>query len=404
MIPGPESAPEPHLLPRTRVEVDHGALAQNISSLGRLLSEKTRIMAVVKADAYGHGAVAVARTAVDSGAAFLAVARISEAVELRNAGISAPVLLFGEALPNQAVYLSTNDIRATVTGLESAKALSERMISEGLTLKVHIKMDTGMGRLGMVHDSLAPEACGTQVSAVEKIRRIQAMAGLEVEGLYTHLAKADEADKTHAREQLRRFRQTADELARNGARPKLLHAANSAGVIDLPESHFDMVRPGIALYGLWPSAEVSTARIRLSPVMTIRSRIIQLKQVPKGFGVSYGITHVTPAPTRIATVPIGYADGYSRSLSSRGEMLVRGQAAPVIGRVCMDFTMINVGHIPGVCPEDEVVIMGRQGDREISAGHIARLTNTINYEVTAGLTGRMPCRHIQPGDSHAPGN
>ncbi|MCG8615433.1 MAG: alanine racemase, partial [Desulfobacterales bacterium] len=211
---------------------------------------------------------------------------------------------------------------------------------------------------------------------------------------YTHMAKSDEADKTFARNQIRRFKETTDELTRMGARPEILHAANSAGVMELPESHFDMVRPGIALYGLWPSGDMDRNRMSLAPAMTIRSRIIQVKQVPKGFGVSYGITHVTSDPTAIATVPIGYADGYSRRLSNRGTMLVRGQIAPVLGRVCMDFTMIDVGHIKGAAPGDEVVVMGRQGENRISAGHIAGLTRTINYEVTAGLTSRMPYTHI----------
>ncbi|HCY86565.1 MAG TPA: alanine racemase [Desulfobacteraceae bacterium] len=391
----------PDLQPQTRVEVDLEALRRNITALQGLTPDHTRLMAVVKANAYGHGVVPVAKTALDCGAAFLAVARISEAVELRDAGIFAPILLFGEVLPDQAAYLAAHEIRATVTGVDQAKALSERMAAEKRPLKIHIKMDTGMGRLGMVHPSLT-EDTGNLSAVIEQICAIQALENLHAEGLYTHLAKADETDKTHARDQIRRFKDTTDELARMGARPEILHAANSAGVIDLPESHFDMVRPGIALYGLWPSHEVDKTRISLTPVMAIRSRIIQVKQVPKGFGVSYGMTHVTREPTCIATVPIGYADGYSRLLSNCGTMIVRGRKAPVVGRVCMDFTMIDVGRIKGVIPGDEVVILGRQGNEEVSADHIAGLTQTINYEVTAGLTGRMPYTHIPVRDLHDP--
>ncbi|MCG8617423.1 MAG: alanine racemase, partial [Desulfobacterales bacterium] len=305
-----------HLQPQSRVEVDHGALRQNIAALQRLTSDNTRMMAVLKANAYGHGAVPVAKTVLDCGASSLAVARISEAVELRNAGFTVPILLFGETLPDQAAYMATNEIRATVTGFDQAKALSDRMLSEGKTLNVHIKLDTGMGRLGMVHDSLLTDM--DLPGVIQHIVAIQALKGIHVEGMYTHMAKSDEADKTFARNQIRRFKETADELTRMGVRPEILHAANSAGVMELPESHFDMVRPGIALYGLWPSGDMDRNRMSLAPAMTIRSRIIQVKQVPKGFGVSYGITHVTSDPTAIATVPIGYADGYSRRLSNRG--------------------------------------------------------------------------------------
>ncbi len=384
-----------YLLPQTTIDVDLGALARNVRALKNLTSGSTRLMAVVKANAYGHGAVPVAQTALANGANFLAVARISEAVVLRQAGINAPILLFGDVLPNQAAYMAANDIRATLADIETAKTLSASLKDQAL--KVHIKVDTGMGRLGFVHDSLDGDIPSP---VIDDILAIHSLDYLKVEGIYTHLSKADETDKTHAREQVKRFRQLLCQLALKGVTPRLCHAANSAGLIELPDSHFDMVRPGIAMYGLRPSHEVSMSKTGLSPVMSIRSRIIQVKQVPKGFGVSYGATHVTSAPTTIATIPIGYADGYSRQHSNKGEMLVRGQKAKVLGRVCMDFTMIDVGHIPDAALGDEVVVMGIQGDEEISADHIANLTNTINYEVTAGLTGRMPCRYLNPGDNH----
>jgi len=388
------------LLPQNTAQVDLGAVKRNIKALKSLTAKGTRFMAVVKANAYGHGTVPVAGAAMAAGSDFLAVARISEAAELREAGIKLPVLLFGDVLPDQAVYMATHNIRASITNLDMAKALSEQLKPRDLTLKVHIKVDTGMGRLGFVHSSLN-EPGYPQKSPVEAILSIESLAQIEMEGIYTHLSRSDERDKTHARGQIERFQKLTDQLAAREVVPEILHVANSAGVIDMPEAHFDMVRPGISIYGLWPSDEVDKTRITLEPAMTIRSKVIQTKAVPKEFEVSYGATHVTPEPTVIATVPIGYADGYSRLLSNQGCMLVRGQRAPTVGRVCMDFTMIDVGHIPGVVPGDEVVIMGSQGSETISADEIARLTQTINYEVTAGLTGRIPSQYITSGEDHA---
>lgn len=384
--------------PQTIVEVDLNALARNIQALKGLTSGTTRFMAVVKANAYGHGAVQVARTALANGADFLAVARISEAQKLRLADIQAPILLFGDVLADQAAYMAAQNIRATITDLETARALSEALKHLRLTLKVHIKVDTGMGRLGFVHSALNSPGLPMD-HPVEEILAIKDLDCLDVEGVYTHLAKADEKDKTHAKGQIKRFSHLADQLAAKGFTPEILHSAGSAGTIDLPQSHFGMVRPGIALYGLWPSTEVNKSFITLEPAMSIRSRVIQVKPVPKGFGVSYGATHITPEPTIIATIPIGYADGYSRLLSNTGHMLVRGKRAPIIGRVCMDFTMIDVGRIPGVVPGDEVVIMGSQGSESITADEIAQNIGTINYEITAGLTGRMPLCYINPGEA-----
>jgi len=388
------------LLPQNTAEVDLGAVKRNIRALKSLTTRGTRFMAVIKANAYGHGTVPVAGAAMAAGADFLAVARISEAVEIREAGINLPVLLFGDVLPNQAVYMATHNIRASITNLETAKAMAAQLNSRDLTLKVHIKVDTGMGRLGFVHSALNEPGYPPDIP-VEDILVIQSLAQIEVEGIYTHLSRSDEQDKTHARAQINRFLRLTDQLAAREFIPEIRHVANSAGVIDMPDSHFDMIRPGISIYGLWPSDEVNKTLITLEPAMSIRSKVIQTKAVPRGFEVSYGATHVTPEPTVIATVPIGYADGYSRLLSNRGHMLVRGGRAPILGRVCMDFTMIDVGHIPGVIPGDEVVIMGNQGSETISADEIAKLTHTINYEVTAGLTGRIPLHYITSGEDHA---
>jgi len=348
-------------------------------------------MAVVKADAYGHGAVRVARTALKAGATFLAVARFEEALGLRNADIDAPILLFGYSLPEYVPYMAENGVRAAVNTLDSARQLSRQAADIGTPLKVHIKIDTGMGRLGFPLGDLrkAPSGEDPLSQTVEIVKAVAALPGIHVEGIFTHFANADSKDKSHARGQFARFLGLLDALQETGIQFPLRHAANSAAIIELPETHLDLVRAGIAQYGLWPSEEVDRSRIHLQPAMTLKSRIIQVKSVPAGFAVSYGSTYRTPRPTRIATVPIGYADGLDRVLSSRGQMLVNGVRAPILGRVCMDLTMIDVGHIPQAAPGEEVVVLGRQGAEAITAEEIAGLAGTINYEIVSSLTSRV---------------
>ncbi|WP_020589749.1 alanine racemase [Desulfobacter curvatus] len=381
------------LEPQSRVQVDLSAFGQNVRTLKRLIPTDARFCAVVKANAYGHGGIQCAKTALKNGSDFLAVARISEAVAMRDAGITAPILLLGEALPEQVSFLVTHGIRASVADIQTARGLSAAAQSLNATLKIHIKLDTGMGRLGFLHPGVVTRQSG-ETAGIRQIGDIAGLKNLEVEGAYTHLAKADVIDKTHAKEQLARFNEMVAMLADMGIRPQIRHAANSAAVLELPEAHFDMVRPGVAMYGMAPSHEVDITRHTLAPIMSITSKIIYVKAVPENFSVSYGCTHVTTAPTVIATVPIGYADGYSRLLSNQGQMLVKGQRAPIVGRVTMDFTMIDVGHIPGVKPGEDVTILGTQGTERITADDIAGLTGTINYEVTTGLTGRMPVSYM----------
>lgn len=404
-LPFNEQLP-PGLLPQTRVVVDLGAVAHNIRGLKRFLSPETKFMAVVKADAYGHGAVQVARTVLENGTDWLAVARISEALELREAGIDGPILLFGDVLPEQVPFLAAHDIRVTLTCLETARVIAAAAKGNNNTLKVHVKVDTGMGRLGILHDQFATpdqfikpdSSLASPLQCSEEILAIHNLKGIEIEGIYTHLANADARDKAHTQRQISRFELLVKELAQKGLAPPVIHAANSAALIDMPQAHFNMVRPGIAIYGLWPSGETDQTRVCLKPAMSIRSKIIHLKTVSKGFKISYGSTHVTQISTCIATIPIGYADGYNRRLSSKGEMIVRGSKARITGRVCMDFTMIDVGHIPDCRPGDEVIIMGSQGNETISADDIARTIGTINYEITASLTKRMPICYIHPGE------
>lgn len=386
------NAPSP-LEPQSRVQVNLSTFGRNVRILKRLIPNRTRFCAVVKANAYGHGGIQCAKTALENGASFLAVVRISEAVAMRNAGITAPILLLGEALPEQVSFLTSHGIRASVADIQTARALSAAAQALNTTLKIHIKLDTGMGRLGFLHPGMVTQSPGEAADIVQA-GRISGLKGLDVEGAYTHFAKADIIDKTHVKGQLARFNEMIAMLADMGIHPEIRHAANSAAVLELPETHFDMVRPGVAMYGMSPSDEVDITRHKLAPIMSITAKVIYVKAVPENFSVSYGCTHVTTVPTVIATVPIGYADGYSRLLSNQGHMLVKGKKAPITGRVTMDFTMIDVGHIPGVNPGDDVTILGTQGNERITADDIAGLTGTINYEVTTGLTGRMPLSYV----------
>jgi alanine racemase len=353
-------------------------------------------MAVVKANAYGHGMIEVAQRALKCGAEFLGVARLDEAIRLREAGIDSPVLIFGYTPPARAGELIEFGLTQTVSSYPNAEALSRAAASQGKIIKIHLKVDTGMGRLGILADHFRPHRTGMRLGcdvagdAVREIELIARLPGLKVDGLFTHLATADSADKSYANNQFERFLDLIEGLRAIGVDTPLKHAANSAAIIDLPETHLDMVRAGISLYGLYPSGEVNKHRITLKPAMTLKSMVVHLKTVPPGFKVGYGCTHETVKQTVLATIPIGYADGYNRHLSSRGWMLVRGRKAPVVGRVCMDLTILDVGHIPDVRLEDEVVLFGRQGDSAIHVDEIAATLETINYEVVSTISDRVP--------------
>jgi len=378
--------------PLVSAEVDLNAIAHNVSELRRITSPAARMMAVVKANAYGHGLKEVARKALQNGAAALGVARIDEGIQLRKAGLDAPVLIFGYTPPALTNNLIEFGLTQTVFSYKTAEMLSETGIDSGKKIKIHFKVDTGMGRLGLMHDSgrsFSPdtEITGNAISEVESIARLP---GLELEGVYTHFATADVSDKSYARKQFEIFIDFLNRLRLAGLEIPVKHAANSAAIIDLPETHLDMVRAGISIYGLYPSNEVNKSLVALKPAMELKARIVHLKKVPAGFKISYGITYETEKPTTIATVPIGYADGFNRLLSSRGHMLVRGHKAPIVGRICMDHTMLDVGHIPEIDLEDEVIIFGQQGDLSITVDEIASTIGTINYEVVSTITDRVP--------------
>lgn len=367
-------------------EINTDAIAHNIRQLKAKLATDVNLMAVVKADGYGHGSVPCARTALANGAAFLGVARIEEALILRRAGIAAPILIFGYTPPDLTETLLTHQLHQTVYNLETAQAYSAIAAKLRKKLSVHVKIDTGMGRLGfpVIVDSKNVDRL------VQTITTIGDLSGLSLTGLSTHFATADDPNQMMAKEQLNKFKAISDKLYDNNLKLNYLHTANSAALISLPDAHLNMVRPGIALYGLSPFDTPLPQGIELRPAMTLKTRIIHLKTVSADTPISYGATWRAKTTTRIATVPIGYADGYRRNLSSIGKMLVRGQKAPVVGRVCMDSTMLDVGHIPGVELGDEVVVFGSQEHTTLPADELARQLGTINYEIVSALTARVP--------------
>jgi alanine racemase len=390
---------EKHL---TWAEIDLTAYAHNITELKRITRNGARLMAVVKANGYGHGAVEVAGEALKNGAEYLGVARINEAVQLRAAGLDAPILIFGYTPPDLAGALIEYGLTQTVYSFSAASRLSEYARQKGAKICVHIKADSGMGRLGL--PLILGDRDGTENhplrNSVQAVASISRLPGLTVEGIFTHLATADSADKSYAHFQIDVFTDFLNRLGRRGLVPPIRHAANSGAVIDLPEAHFDMVRPGIATYGLYPSDEVNKSKADLKPVMALKSKIIHLKEVPAGFNVSYGITYQTQKPTTIATVPMGYADGFNRLLSNRGQMLVHGQRVPIVGRVCMDLTMLDVGGVPDVAIEDEVVVFGPPQGESVTADEMASTLNTINYEIVSTITARVPRIYLKKSSSH----
>lgn len=373
-------------------EIDLNAIANNVRELRRRTRPQATLMAVVKANGYGHGAAEVARTALANGAEWLGVARLPEAVALREAGLAAPMLVFGYTPPADAARLIEYDLRQSVYFLDAARAYSGVAEARGRKIRVHLKVDTGMGRLGMVPAAPGGSNPGHAVDEgfIREATAVARLPGIHAEGVFTHFAASDSADLSSARRQLALFNEVLSALRSRGVEFEVRHAANSAAVIALPESHLDLVRPGISLYGLRPSAEVDLTGISLRPAMALKARIIHLKAVPAGTCISYGMTYRTPHPTVIATVPAGYADGFRRQFSSKGEMLVHGRRAPVVGRVCMDLSMLDVGAVPEARAGDEVVIIGRQGAESISADDLAHALGTINYEIVCGVAGRVP--------------
>lgn len=357
--------------------VDLAALDHNFREVVRA-AEGQQILAVVKARAYGHGAVQVSKRLVGLGADMLGVALVEEGRELREADIVAPILVMGATFPEQAEAIVNLKLTPVVFNLAVAQALSEAAYKRRTTINIHVKLDTGMGRIG-----IAPEEAPEFIAALRKLR------GLSVQGLMTHFADADLRDKAFASRQMDRFEALLDALAAKKIEVPVRHAANSAAVIDFHRSFFTMVRPGLMLYGYNPLEE-GPLGADLRQVLLLVTRIAFIKKVPPGVPISYGRTFVTKRESIIATLPIGYADGYSRGLSNKGMALVRGMRVPVVGRVCMDMCMIDVTDVPGAREGDDVMLIGSQGDERITADDIAAQTGTIAYEVLCGISSRVP--------------
>jgi alanine racemase len=367
-------------------EIDLSAIAHNTRELRRLLQPSVRLLAAVKANGYGHGAVQVARAVLRNGATDLGVARLEEGIALRQAGITAPILILGYTPAVHVQQLLTHQLVPAVFNVQNAHELAAGAAKAGQVLPIHIKIDSGMGRLGLPCDGLHCETAGSTLKAVLAISRLRA---IQLQGIFTHFATADQSDLELARKQFGRFEHLLAGIEAGGLHIPLRHAANSGAIMQMPETHLEMVRAGISVYGLYPSAEVARSAIALRPALSLKAPIIHLKRVPAGTCISYGCTYRTSAAATIATIPVGYADGYHRGLSNRGFMLTGGMRVPIVGRVCMDLTMIDVSRVPGAKVGDEVVLIGRQNDAVIGAEEVAATLDTINYEVVAGLTGRV---------------
>lgn len=368
------------------IEVDLGAIKHNINAIRERLGPggKPAIMAVIKANAYGHGAVEVAREALASGAAWLGVALPQELIELRHAGIDAPVLVMIEPGEAGVAACIEHDGAFALSSRAVADVASSRASQLGRTARVHVKIDTGMHRMGVL-----------PADAEELLSYLSERESIQVEGLFTHFACADEAESEPTDRQIERFSQVIDSAKEAGLCPQLCHAANSAAAIRFPESHFDLVRVGIAMYGLHPG-ESTRPLIDLRPALSLKASVARVHTVPAQEGVSYGATYRPQRPTRAGTLPLGYADGYRRGLSGRSKVLAEGRLLPQIGRICMDQFMFEVPDDMGINCGDTVTLIGTSGEETVSADDLADIIGTINYEITTGLSPRLPRVYSNP--------
>jgi len=363
----------------TQAVVNLRAISDNIAQIRKRIGERRDLMAVVKADAYGHGAVQVSRAVIRSGASCLGVSSPEEGEELREAGIDIPILILGLIQPEEAYKSVGLKLEQTICSLELAAALDQESRKVSTQINVHVKVDTGMGRIGVL-----PE------DALAFVRRIHRFKNLNLTGIFSHFSSADDADKTFAMRQLEILNGVVREIEAAGIHIPKKHIANSAAILDLPQSYLDLVRPGIMIYGLYPSPHVSRS-IELRPAMTLRTKVSYVKSVPGRTPISYGRTFFTQKETRVATLPVGYGDGYSRSLSNQGTVLIKGQRAPLIGRVCMDMCLADVSGIKNVLVGDEAILFGE----ELSVDEVAENMGTINYEVVCGVGKRVPRVYVE---------
>ncbi|MFA5005267.1 MAG: alanine racemase [Candidatus Omnitrophota bacterium] len=358
----------------TWAEVDLNNLADNFRKVGAGLAPKTKILVTVKADAYGHGLIPVSKKLAGLGVDFLGVASIDEGIKLRQAGINIPVLILGVVLNRDISPIAKFGLTPTVCDEASAAAFSRLAKKAGRLFNLHVKVDTGMGRIGVQHKD-----------AFKLLQKINRFPFIRIEGIFTHFPLAD-INKRFTCAQIRVFDQLVEDLKKSGITIPLVHAANSVGLADYKDSHFTMVRPGLVIYGLYPKEDLG---IKLKPVLSLKSRVIFVKDVPKGFGVSYAHAYVTRQPGRIVTLPIGYGDGYPRNLSNKAPVLIGGRRFRISGRICMDQIMVDVGSYK-VRVGEEAVLIGRQNKAEITTEELAQLSGTIPYEISCGLGSRIP--------------
>jgi alanine racemase len=367
-----------HLRP-VWAEVDLDKLAHNMREIRRVAKSKD-IIAVIKADGYGHGALDIAPTLLENGATRIAVAVVSEAVELRRGGIDAPIMVLGFTPPSLTDMLLRYDIEQTIYSYDLAKDISVMAKKKNKVAKLHIALDTGMGRIGFLPDE----------ESLEEVYKISKLPNIVIEGLYSHFSSADEEDKEYTNNQLKKYNDFYNKITNRGIKINTRHIANSAAIIDLPQTHYEAVRPGIILYGYYPSSEVLKGEINLKPVMSLKTNIVHIKKLPAGEYISYGRKFKTNRESVIATLPVGYADGYTRLLFNKAKVIVGGCFAPVVGRICMDQCMIDVTEVKDVKLGDEVILMGEAKNLSFTADNIAELLGTINYEVTCMISKRVP--------------
>ena len=368
------------------INLDH--LIHNMREIRRLTGTESQVMAVIKADGYGHGATKIAQVLLDNGADTLAVAVLDEAIELRQAGFKVPIFVLGYTQVERAEEVVEYDLEQSIYSVEVANALSKAAIAQKKTVLVHVKIDTGMGRIGLQADN----------DTIEIIKDIYKLPNLKIKGIFTHFAAADEVDKTYTQTQFDKFSWICTKLEEQGIQIEIKHCGNSATIIDLPDMHLNMVRAGIMLYGLAPSEDVMLNKLDLKEVMSLKVRITHVKEIEVGQSVSYGRKFIADKKATIASLPIGYADGYTRLLSGKAEALVKGQRVPIIGRICMDQCMIDVTGILDVKVGDEVVLFGKQGEGFISIDEVAKKLGTINYEIVCMISRRIPRVYVKNGE------
>ena len=365
-------------------EVDLNRAAYNMRNI-KSIANKKEVIAVVKADAYGHGAVDLVEALLENGADRLAVAVITEAIELRNNNITEPIIILGYTPLEFSEGLAEYDIEQTVYNLEYAKGLSDIGIKHNKKVKIHIALDTGMGRIGFMPNE----------KSIEEVKEIYKLEGLEIVGLFTHFSTADEIDKTYTKDQFEKIKNFNKRLLEEGIKIPLKHASNSGAIIDMPETFMDSVRAGIILYGYYPSDEVKKDNLKLKPVLTLKTKVSHVKELDEGMYISYGRTFKTERKSIIATLPIGYADGYSRLLSEKAKVIINGKFAKVVGRICMDQCMIDVTDIGEVKVGDEVILLGSDGKLKFDADDFAEAMGTINYEILCMIKQRIPRVYIK---------